>query len=566
MTSSVKAYAWKGQRVSSTQEPPEEFVIGDSICKDTGQAIIYHVTRVADGSPFVIKLAEPPLSGEDTACRILREGMILHEVHLKAQPDFARHVVKEVVHFTIPENNETGCPRANAVILEYLAGASLCEALEKGYYGNASISTLKADILGIAKGVAAFHQCNIVHRDITSRNVMFGSDDTNPRAARIIDAALAKAPESSRFPRTEGSVGYTRFYAAPERVRGMEADKGSDVYSTGMVLLEMAAGDLHDIAAPLDSEKKRLVQRAVERGTVPAKVLEVIEKAIQDERPKRQDDALVLLAELQRGFDARASITAPQWWRDWRSSGAAALLLVAAIGTAYMAAVSPARSWLVDLFKDDPTTFFPPVATTTPVQPSRDAKTPGGTKTPSESGFGTQPRAIISRPPVGGGQRTPGGSESDTTTRPDSTTHPEKIEPREPPPVVRIPGLSLDGHGGIRYHVAERLGADCSRLAVISVRGSWDGGATSVDFRCDRDGWARIPVDRLGIGSRATDSAFIYCARISVSDWKRGQNNLLSKDPPRTADSVLFRLRPGLGALDVELVEADPSVICKRRP
>jgi hypothetical protein len=98
----------------------------------------------------------------------------------------------------------------------------------------------------IARGLHAAHtlvgddgeRLNIVHRDLTPSNVLVGFDG----AVKITDFGVAKA--SQKITKTEvGILKGKVHYMAPEYVRGDPLDARSDLYSLGVLMYELCAGD-----------------------------------------------------------------------------------------------------------------------------------------------------------------------------------------------------------------------------------------------------------------------------------------------------------------------------------
>ncbi|KAF8009267.1 hypothetical protein BT93_J0302 [Corymbia citriodora subsp. variegata] len=93
---------------------------------------------------------------------------------------------------------------------------------------------------GIASALLYLHeeckQC-VVHRDIKSSNIMLDSDFN----AKLGDFGLARLVDHAEELQTTVLAG-TRGYLAPEYVYNGKASKESDVYSFGIVLLEIACG------------------------------------------------------------------------------------------------------------------------------------------------------------------------------------------------------------------------------------------------------------------------------------------------------------------------------------
>lgn len=93
----------------------------------------------------------------------------------------------------------------------------------------------------MAEALAAAHQRDIVHRDIKPENVMVRSDGY----IKVLDFGLARqlAMSDHTFSSTEsGLVAGTLSYMAPEQTRGESATSASDVFSLGVVLVELLTG------------------------------------------------------------------------------------------------------------------------------------------------------------------------------------------------------------------------------------------------------------------------------------------------------------------------------------
>lgn len=120
------------------------------------------------------------------------------------------------------------------IVMEYVDGQTLRER-EK------SISFKQAIEIGIqvSEGLAAAHDKGIVHRDIKPENIMIRKDGV----AQIMDFGLAKLQGVSRLTK-EGSTVGTAGYMSPEQIQGLDVDHRSDIFSLGVVLYELLAGEL----------------------------------------------------------------------------------------------------------------------------------------------------------------------------------------------------------------------------------------------------------------------------------------------------------------------------------
>ncbi|MBI3111402.1 MAG: protein kinase [Ignavibacteriales bacterium] len=90
----------------------------------------------------------------------------------------------------------------------------------------------------LADGLAAAHEKGIVHRDLKPENIMLQKDGR----VRIMDFGLAKLKGVSRLTKAGSTVG-TAGYMSPEQVQGLETDHRTDIFSLGVLLYELFAGE-----------------------------------------------------------------------------------------------------------------------------------------------------------------------------------------------------------------------------------------------------------------------------------------------------------------------------------
>src|SRR6267143_769991 len=162
------------------------------------------------------------------------------------------------------------------IVMEFVDGQTLEE--KKG-----TIGLKQAIDIQIADGLAAAHEKGIVHRDIKPENIMIRKDGI----VQIMDFGLAKLRGKVTRLTKEGSTVGTAGYMSPEQVQGNDADHRSDIFSFGVLLYELFAGQLpfkgvHETAlayeivnvdpAPISSIKPEI------DPTLDAIVLECLEK------------------------------------------------------------------------------------------------------------------------------------------------------------------------------------------------------------------------------------------------------------------------------------------------
>jgi serine/threonine-protein kinase PpkA len=122
------------------------------------------------------------------------------------------------------------------IAMEYVAGQSLSEKIERGITFKESVQTIKK----IARALAYAHKGGFLHRDIKPSNILFRDDEY----AVLADFGIATAmvEDDIRLTLTGMSPG-SPAYMSPEQVNGDKLDGRSDQYSLGIVFYEMLTGD-----------------------------------------------------------------------------------------------------------------------------------------------------------------------------------------------------------------------------------------------------------------------------------------------------------------------------------
>lgn len=95
----------------------------------------------------------------------------------------------------------------------------------------------------IAEGLEDAHAKGIVHRDIKPENVIVSEKSRGRLHATIMDFGLARLANATRLTREGRQMG-TAAYMSPEQVMGTPVDHRTDIWSLGVVLYEMAVGQL----------------------------------------------------------------------------------------------------------------------------------------------------------------------------------------------------------------------------------------------------------------------------------------------------------------------------------
>jgi Tol biopolymer transport system component len=224
------------------------------------------------------------------------------------------------------------------IAMEYVEGTPLAERIGSGGMPVASVLRYGAQI---ADALAHAHERGIVHRDLKSANVMI----TPEGRVKVLDFGVARrvAPEDHpgtvpiRSTITEaGGVAGTLPYMAPEVLTGGPADRRSDLWSLGVLLFEMASGQLpfagqtaYELTAKIINDPPPALP-----ARVPAGLRAVIPRCLAkepSERYQRAGEVRSALEMLVTTRDAIPALPASMVARRWPK---VVLVLGAAVATA----------------------------------------------------------------------------------------------------------------------------------------------------------------------------------------------------------------------------------------
>jgi len=192
--------------------------------------------------------------------------------------------------------------------MEYLEGETLASRLLRG--ALPFDRALKHGI-EVSDALDTAHRRGIIHRDLKPFNIFL----TTHGEAKVLDYGLAKVGEGARpemptltSPATLTSPGTTVgtvAYMSPEQARGEDLDERTDIFSFGAVLYEILTGKM---AFP--GKTSAIVFKAILDETppsisgvnplLPARLDEIVSKALEKDRDLRYQSAADLRTDLKR--------------------------------------------------------------------------------------------------------------------------------------------------------------------------------------------------------------------------------------------------------------------------
>jgi len=189
------------------------------------------------------------------------------------------------------------------LVMEYFALGDLRRRMRRGLTPREALRFAVA----IARALAAVHQAGVLHRDLKPGNVMLREDGS----VALIDFGLSKDAALALDITDTGTIFGTPHYMSPEQGHGETLDARSDLYSLGVILYEMLAGEkpyrAENPMAIVYKHRKEPVPQLPRRFSAVQPVLERLLAKLPAERFAEAPQAAAALARTLEGWLARGA-------------------------------------------------------------------------------------------------------------------------------------------------------------------------------------------------------------------------------------------------------------------
>ncbi len=305
----------ESQGPSSVPDTPEA-IVGRELA---GKLVVESVVGV--GGMGAVYRARHKQLGTAVAVKVLHERF-RSDLQFCARFHAEALVVSQLDHANVVHINDYGQEPDGLLYLamDFLEGIELQEVLQQE--GTLPLPRILDIALQVAAGLGHAHARGIVHRDVKPSNiVLVKSQDDEGRPVELVkvcDFGIAARAGTSTLLGTPA-------YMSPEQCAGGEIDGRSDMYALGIILYELATGQLPfssaDPAALVAMQRNDLPRPPSTVRNVDARLEQLILRMLQkapEERPRDMRELRAELKTLQRppslqlhdvgiGADARGS-------------------------------------------------------------------------------------------------------------------------------------------------------------------------------------------------------------------------------------------------------------------
>lgn len=264
--------------------------------------------RIGEGGMGVVYRAVHVVLKKTLAIKVLR-GEQAHESEVVQRFVQEARASSAIGHPNIVSISDFGTTPDGAVYfaMEYLQGQTLGQAMQAGTMQRERAFAI---FIQIASALEAAHQSGIVHRDLKPDNIFLTREPEHDDFVKVLDFGIAKVRNAAAKITRTGMVFGTPHYMSPEQAAGQAVDHRSDIYSLGVIMYQVFAGQL-----PFDAESYMgvMTKHMFEQPLLPSHwttelrgpLEDIIMIALQKKPEQRYQSMLQLRDDLERAHSGQ---------------------------------------------------------------------------------------------------------------------------------------------------------------------------------------------------------------------------------------------------------------------
>jgi eukaryotic-like serine/threonine-protein kinase len=273
-------------------------------------------SELGRGGMGAVYLAEQPGLGREVAIKELIQSAAADPVALKRFLQEAQVMARTSHPNLVQVHDLELMGDANYIVLEFVRGKSLRDWLLRG---PIPLPQMFAVMHGVLQALDYAHKHAIVHRDMKPENVLLSDEGM----VKVADFGIARLTDDSGVGGTATKTGTTvgtPQYMSPEQVASSKVDGRSDLYSAGIMLYELVAGEPPFTASEADGPFTLMAKHvqapprppSVRRPGLDMELEEVILKSLS----KRPEDRFQTGQEFDDALGRVAERICPGWQRS----------------------------------------------------------------------------------------------------------------------------------------------------------------------------------------------------------------------------------------------------------
>jgi serine/threonine protein kinase len=257
----------------------------------------YHLEdAVGDGGMGVVLKAWDEHEGRTVALKFL-SSHLLDDVTARERFRAEARAISSLDHPNVCGIYEMGEATGERfyIAMPYYHGETIGARLAGGPLAPSDVISLG---IQVARGLAAAHERDIIHRDIKPANLIV----THEGVLKILDFGIAKLGGQAMT--APGFTPGTAAYMSPEQARAQAVDPRTDLWSLGVVMFEMLAGE-----RPFRGADARAIAIAIctsapdslasLRDDVPPALVRLVHSCLSKDPAERPDSAARMAAMLE---------------------------------------------------------------------------------------------------------------------------------------------------------------------------------------------------------------------------------------------------------------------------